>query len=90
MNLVMEAALISVLQVNLESMEMFSPLTGALRRTHYDGVCLTLGISKKDISVHAKIGAVQVCSMMMSVLRDAGIAAADITLPVIFYMLIAD
>ena len=41
---------------------MFTPLKGALRRTRYEGVKLRAGVSKKDFSVQAKIGYVQVCS----------------------------
>ena len=41
---------------------MFTPLNGALRRTRYEGVELRAGVSKKDFSVQAKIGYVQVCS----------------------------
>ena len=43
-------------------MKMFTPLKGALRRTRYEGVELRAGVSKKDFSVQAKIGYVQVCS----------------------------
>lgn len=48
------------LVVNLETMEMFAPLRGALRRTHYDGVKVDIGVSDKDYSLHAKIGYIQV------------------------------
>ena len=48
------------LVANLEKMEMFSPLQGALRRTNYDGVTLRVGMSNRDYSLHAKIGFVQV------------------------------
>ena len=43
-------------------MEMFEPIKGKLRRTHYDGVFLKFAMSEKDFSVQAKIGYVQVCS----------------------------
>ena len=47
-------------QVNLETMEMFNPIKGKLRRTHHDGVFLKAVISEKDYAIHAKIGYVQV------------------------------
>ena len=48
------------LQVNLETMEMFDPIKGKLRRTHYDGLFVRFAMSEKDYSVQAKIGYVQV------------------------------
>ena len=42
-------------------MEMYAPLKGKLRRTHYDGVFVKFAMSEKDYSVQAKIGYVQVC-----------------------------
>lgn len=45
-------------------MEMFSPIRGKLRRTHYDGVFAKFGLSETDYSVQAKIGYVQVSSMV--------------------------
>ena len=47
-------------QVNLETMEMYSPIKGKLRRTHHDGVFVKFALSEKDYSVQAKIGYVQV------------------------------
>jgi hypothetical protein len=44
-------------------MEMYDPIKGKLRRTHYDGVFLKFAMSEKDFSVQAKIGYVQVCSV---------------------------
>lgn len=41
-------------------MEMFSPMNGPLRRTNYQGVEVTLGLSDRDVSINAKIGHVQV------------------------------
>ena len=43
-------------------MKMFSPLEGELRRTNYQGVEVSFGLSDKDYSVNAKIGYVQVSS----------------------------
>ena len=45
-------------------MEMFTPFIGALRRTHYEGVELRASVSKKDFSVEAKIGYVQVSNLL--------------------------
>ena len=42
-------------------MEMYDPIRGKLRRTHYDGVFVKFAMSEKDFSVQAKIGYVQVC-----------------------------
>jgi len=50
------------LAVNLVSMEMFSPLRGKLRRTHYEGVNVKFAMSDTDYSLQAKIGHVQVRS----------------------------
>lgn len=49
-------------QVNLETMRMYSPLQGKLRRTHYEGVNVKFTMSESDYSLHAKIGYVQVLS----------------------------
>ena len=46
--------------MNLETMEMYAPIRGKLRRSHYDGVFVRFGLSEKDYSVNAKIGYVQV------------------------------
>ena len=46
--------------VSLKSMEMFSPLKGALRRTYYNGLEIMAGISAKGYSLNVKIGYVQV------------------------------
>lgn len=47
-------------QVNIETMEMYSPMKGSLRRTNYQGVEVSLGLSSRDVSINAKIGYVQV------------------------------
>ena len=52
------------LQVNLETMEMFTPLRGKLRRTHYEGVQFQFTMTEQDFAVHAKIGHVQVCHQL--------------------------
>ena len=54
------------LQVNLETMEMYDPIRGKLRRTHYDGVFVKFAMSEKDFSIQAKIGYVQVCQITCS------------------------
>ena len=43
-------------------MEMYSPLRGKLRRTHYEGVNVKFAMSDLDYSLQAKIGHVQVRS----------------------------
>ena len=45
-------------------MEMYEPIKGKLRRTHYDGVFVKFAMSEKDFSVQAKIGYVQVCLVL--------------------------
>ena len=50
-------------QVNLETMEMFSPLKGKLKRTHYDGVHVNFTMTEQDYAVQAKIGHIQVRSI---------------------------
>ena len=46
-------------QVNLATMEMYSPDRGKLRRTHYDGLFVNFSMSDTDYSIHAKIGHMQ-------------------------------
>ncbi len=48
------------IQVNMETMEMYTPIQGKLRRTNHDGLFVKFSLSEKDYSVHAKIGYVQV------------------------------
>ena len=48
------------LLVNIDAMKMYSPLEGDLRRTNYQGVEVSVGISDKDYSLNVKIGHVQV------------------------------
>lgn len=55
-------------------MEMFAPLKGSLRRTHYDGVELRAAISENDYSINAKIGYVQV-----SVLYNTCTSSSNVT-----------
>lgn len=50
-------------QVNLATMEMFSPVKGKLRRTHHDGVYTKFTMSERDYSISAKVGYVQVSSL---------------------------
>ncbi len=45
-------------------MEMYSPIKGKLRRTNHDGLFVKFSLSKKDYSVHAKIGYVQVTILL--------------------------
>ena len=47
-------------QVNLETMEMYSPLKGKLRRTHYEGLYLNFTMTENDYAVQAKVGHLQV------------------------------
>ncbi|XP_064395949.1 intermembrane lipid transfer protein VPS13A-like isoform X2 [Halichondria panicea] len=48
------------LLIDMEAMEMYSPIKGKLRRTNHDGLFVKFSLSEKDYSVHAKIGYVQV------------------------------
>ncbi len=48
------------IQIDMEAMEMYSPIKGKLRRTNHDGLFVKFSLSEKDYSVHAKIGYVQV------------------------------
>ena len=48
------------LQVNLATMQMFSPVKGKLRRTHHDGVFVKFAMTERDYSISAKVGYVQV------------------------------
>lgn len=41
-------------------MEMFSPLKGKLRRTHYEGLHLNFTVTENDYAVQAKVGHLQV------------------------------
>lgn len=52
-------------QVNMETMEMYSPVKGKLRRTNHDGLFVKFSLSDKDYSIHAKIGYVQVIIIYM-------------------------
>ncbi len=45
-------------------MEMYSPIKGKLRRTNHDGLFVKFSLSEKDYSVHAKIGYVQVATIL--------------------------
>ena len=51
------------LQVNLATMEMYSPVKGQLRRTHHDGVHVKFAMSERDYSVYAKVGYIQVSNL---------------------------
>ncbi len=44
----------------METMEIYSPIQGKLRRTNHDGLFVKFALSEKDYSVQAKIGYVQV------------------------------
>lgn len=48
------------MQVNMETMEMYSPVKGKLRRTNHDGIFVKFSMSDKDYSLQAKIGYAQV------------------------------
>ena len=48
------------LQVNLITMQMYSPVKGKLCRTHHDGVHVKFAMSERDYSVYAKVGYIQV------------------------------
>ena len=52
------------MQVNLETMEMFSPGQGRVRRTHHEGVFFRFCLSEKDYSFYGKIGNIQVSVML--------------------------
>ena len=51
-------------QVNLATMEMYSPVSGKLRRTHHDGLFVKFSMSETDYSIHAKIGHMQVSELV--------------------------
>lgn len=44
-------------------MEMYSPLKGKLRRTHYEGLHLKFTMTEHDYAVQAKLGHLQVWSV---------------------------
>ena len=53
-------ALSIVVQANLATMQMYSPVKGKLRRTHHDGVHVKFAMSERDYSVYAKVAYIQV------------------------------